>query len=95
MATPWFQGRTPHSCEQFSLRVDNLLFIICASLQGRAAKLTLQPDQPTTPTMRLPTPRVDLLTARRLAQRHGAAATVTAAQKAVLMDGAPPGAPVS
>jgi hypothetical protein len=68
------------------LRIDNVIFIICASLQKKSL---CNPIHPTTPAMHL-LPDTAPLTVRAFSRAGGMA---VAAQIAIV-DGAPPGAPV-
>jgi hypothetical protein len=77
------------------LRFDNCVFIICASLWTRAAKLGTTSDPPNPHAMKLLPKPVDLLPSRRPALLPAGADGVNAVAALAAPHGAPPGAPVS
>ena len=83
--------------EQQALRSDNCLFIICASLQRatRQRAPLLQPINPTTNTMEMSLPFVDMPLCHRFAAALAVGAQGSAASRGADKDGALPGAPMN
>jgi len=82
--------------EQWGLRSDNRLFIICASLQRATRQRVplLQPINPTPNTMEMSLPFVDMPLCPRLAAAQAVGAQGSAASRGAVKDGAPPGVPM-